>query len=269
MPSLNGYGIGATEQETASKAAQAFITNGLSTVLKINNICDSANLSKCGIVSSYKNMGGVKKTFPANLQGLNSRLVGSWSYQHPTETTANYSYSLQNINVAAFETANGESIAVFYQPNCKYGDSGDIVADDIIIHYAAPHMCANFIFDLNGKKGPNTAGKDIGFMTVFYPSDSMVVMPIPLNKDSATGQNYENALKVCRNVGPDVRLPNREELAAMSFNNAFLNIGRLQSSNGGASTFYAATSEWKMVSYLVYWSRGLYPGAIRVRCIKR
>ena len=57
MPSLNGYGVGATEEETAQNATQAFITDGLSKVLKISNICDSENLKKCGFPDKFIKMG--------------------------------------------------------------------------------------------------------------------------------------------------------------------------------------------------------------------
>ena len=36
---------------------------------------------------------------------------------------------------------------------------------------AVCYFCVNFIYDLNGKKGPNTMGKDMGFMTMLYPFD--------------------------------------------------------------------------------------------------
>ena len=48
MSALNGYGIGATDDETASNAAQAFVTEGLAKVYKINNICDNEHLTDCG-----------------------------------------------------------------------------------------------------------------------------------------------------------------------------------------------------------------------------
>ena len=38
MGSLNGYGVGATESQTASNAANVFIHDGLAKVYKINNI---------------------------------------------------------------------------------------------------------------------------------------------------------------------------------------------------------------------------------------
>jgi len=254
MPSLNGYGIGANDTETRSKAAEVFVTDGLSKVLKINNICRNTELSKCGIASKYKNAGGVKKDFPVSLYQLNHQLSGNISIPGNSYTHMG-SISLVNTNAAAFETINGESVAVFYQPNCKY-DSFKVG------EYVSQFMCANFIYDLNGKKGPNMVGKDMGFITAFYPTDSKVVMPIPLNKDSAQHQTYANALKVCRNAGSDLRLPNQEELASIAVNELFL--GNLK--NGGT---YATINNYKILTGWLIRTKDNYGGGISVRCIKR
>ena len=103
MGSLNGYGIGATESETASNAAKAFITNGLAKVYKINNICDYNHLKDCGIPSKLTNINGCKIDFPKRMTSLNS----------------SFSSYTKNTYVVAFETANGENIALFYNPLCK------------------------------------------------------------------------------------------------------------------------------------------------------
>ena len=57
---LNGYGLGTTDAETNANATMAFVTEGLNKVLKINNICDSVNLSKCGISNKITNMADSK-----------------------------------------------------------------------------------------------------------------------------------------------------------------------------------------------------------------
>ena len=62
-------------------------------------------------------------------------------------------------NAAAFETQNGETIVLYYNPYCTSYTEGNI------FHYSQSKMCANFIYDLNGNNGPNTVGKDIGFLT--------------------------------------------------------------------------------------------------------
>ena len=71
MPQLNGYGsvvsngeIGYGENgysNITDTAAEAFVTEGLSKVLKINNICDADHLADCGLSTTvYKNNGIVK-----------------------------------------------------------------------------------------------------------------------------------------------------------------------------------------------------------------
>ena len=55
--------------------------------------------------------------------------------------------------------------------------------------YSQPKMCANFVYDLNGIKGPNTFGKDIGAITVLYPTDSNIVAPEPLAPNAINGSS--------------------------------------------------------------------------------
>ena len=271
MPSLNGYGVSSDANGSIiyNTPAQTFINDGLSKVLKINNICAYNELSKCGIVSKYKNLGGSVNSFPTTLAQLHTKLYGNRSESHTTVATAHYSYSLPGLNAAAFETANGESVAVFYQPFCI----NDLSMPSNVRQYIpiAPLMCANFIYDLNGKRGPNKVGKDIGFITAFYPTDGNVVMPEPLNKDSKDENgnaqtSYAKALSACRLEGNDVRLPNREEFASMAIN---ANLLGLQILVNQSDSFYAATNNWKMSMYNIFFSNMNYGNNIRIRCIKR
>ena len=65
-----------------------------------------------------------------------------------------------------------------------------------------PEICVNFVFDLNGTKGPNTVGKDIGTMTALYASDSVVVAP-RLRITNQKGSERGDA--VCRTEGDNYR----------------------------------------------------------------
>ena len=270
MPSLNGYGVRIDENGSKVYTAptQTFITEGLSKVLEIKNICVSSELSKCGITSKYKDMSGSKKDFPMSNYYLHNHFMGTFTNSYlPYD-----SYSLQDIGIAAFETKNGESVAVFYNPFCRDNLYKDTTGQRFI--YVAPLMCANFIYDLNGKKGPNQVGKDIGYITAFYPTDSEVVMPTPMNKDSlhengSYTTSYSNALRTCRLEGSDVRLPNNEELASMAINQ---NFSGMLKNNGGANAFYASATpgtNWQMLMADLAWSNLGYGSTIRVRCIKR
>ncbi len=212
MPGLSGYGnytgsnSDGSVSVTTDTAAEAFLTDGLSKVIKINNICDATHLADCGIPTAFTNLVGSTKTFPTKLSELNSAFITSGT-QKDVDTKA-----------AAFETQNGESIAVFYNPRCTA--NLELTAE----HYVQSNMCANFIYDLNGNKGPNAVGKDIGFMSAIYASDPVIVAPVPLatrakDKDGNPDTSYNLAVEACTLQDSESRLPNIEELSSMFYNN--------------------------------------------------
>jgi len=232
MPALNGYGTfsAATSSTSAvDNVAETFITSGLAKVLKINNICDSNNVFDCGMASRITTLSASNIDLPRKLSDLNGGIPDP-------------SLGIKDTNAAAFETVNGETILTFYNPNCTSKDVLIAGADDAgnTGYYMKQYVCANFVFDLNGSKGPNTVGKDIGIMSVLYPSDSNVVMPIPTHILSGT---YEQsaAAKECSLKDPDNRLPNIEELASMYYNGNLLDW-----SVGGywSSTVVDSTNAW-------------------------
>ena len=215
MPALNGYGTlteGDSSTSAVDTAAETFVTNGLAKVMKINNICDSEHLEDCGISSSITPLsGGSAISIPTKISELNSLMtsVAAWTDINGVVHSAE---SMIDTNAAAFETQNGESIAVYYKPDC-IGNLGETN-----YHYTQNKICANFIYDLNGNKGPNTVGKDIGVITVLYPSDSIVVAPYPLTRAASTSISYNDASKECTKQDNESRMPNYEELIAMFVN---------------------------------------------------
>ena len=238
MPSLNGYGTLTEDADgniTEDTVAETFITAGLSKVLKINNICDTEHLSDCGLASKFTPYSGDINTFPTKWSELNPGMKStSWSGK---------TFSMIDAKAAAFETANGESIAVFYNPNCQ-SDMGE--GSYYLIN---SKVCANMIFDLNGNKGPNTLGKDIGWITIFYPVDSVVVAPEPSPRaQSSSTVTWQEATELCRNYDTGYRLPNKEEAASLFVNRTYL--GTLPAGiNGGnlwTSTRASATRAYHM-----------------------
>lgn len=157
MPSLNGYVATDDTASTENTAAETFITNGLSKVLKINNVFNDM-------------LYGGGYTYAA----------GGAIYSDPNAKL--------NTKTAAFETQNGESIVLFYNPNCR----ADMQESST---YSQSKVCANFIYNLNGNKGPNSVGKDIGIMTVLYPSDPAVVAPVPAIRDITGIKQFETGKK--------------------------------------------------------------------------
>ena len=195
MPSLNGYGT-LTEDESGSvtedTAAETFITAGLSKVLKINNICDSDHLEDCGIPKKFTTFtGSMYSSFPKTFNDLNPIFVS-----HSNGTYDVHFYSSINTKAAAFETANGESIVLFYNPRCLYEK---LIEGSWAFRHTQPYVCANFVYDLNGTKGPNTIGKDMGTITALYASDSVVIAPQLYDPKKSVKQS--EASKVCSSAG--------------------------------------------------------------------
>ncbi len=247
MPALNGYGTlveGNDSTSAVDTAAETFVTEGLSKVLKINNICDSEHLEDCGIPSKITPLdGGTANGGPLDLNNIKT-LVGFNDMFNGTSVdpnnSASFTYRQLDTKAAAFETQNGESILTYYNPNC----AGYVQQDSIAWHYTQSNMCANFVYDLNGSKGPNTVGKDIGFISVMYPTDSLVVAPVPLARNAGLATPME-ALSLCKAQDPDSRLPNQSELISMFYNRKLLGIhwgyynsGTVTMRNGVRTTWF-------------------------------
>ncbi len=266
MPQLNGYGeyegtnTDGVVSTTKDTAAEAFLTEGLSKVLKINNICDATHLADCGIAPSFTNLAGSTITWPTRLSELNVIFTGSYSegdtvWQNPQKDI--------DTQAAAFETLNGETIALYYNPSC----TADV--EDNAWHYSQPKMCANFIYDLNGNKGPNVVGKDIGFITALYPTDSNVVAPFPLATNASTSVAQTEASAKCSAQDLEGRLPNRDELSAMFYNRTLLGIPHGNFWSGSVVSSGESGAAWLQN----FFTGQRYPDSrsviLNVRCVKR
>ncbi len=267
MNTLGGYGTYTEDEEgttTADTAAESFILDALSKVYKINNVCGPDKLSSCGIPSKITTLNGSSElTFPTKMSELNEKLLNGSHYTDEDGDVA-------DTKAAGFETENGESIAVFYNPLC----SSDTTAN----HYVQNKMCVNFIYDLNGAEGPNQVGKDVGFITAFYNKTPVVVAPVPYNTDyTSTVKQYTetegeiDAQAVCKTMGEDLRLPDRDEVASLFINAPLINLGE---SAGG----YWSSSVTTIGLYGLCWSQlfntgyrfhtnRAYPGY--VRCLRK
>ena len=264
MPNVNGFGTSSNWENTA---AETFLSGGLGKVFKLNNICAYDKLSDCGIPEKIITMGASTITpIPQDLHTFNNNF-----------STVEYGDTVLDIGVlntkaAAFETANGESILLYYNPMCS--------ADKTLVRVSQvqPKMCANFIYDLNGKKGPNTVGKDIGMMTVLYAIDSVVVAPMPINKGIhwnvkiSPDDNSQGASAICTTKYEDARLPNIYELMAMFYNRSlFLTTEAQQNTQFWSSTrdINDASRTWNLASETGKIYNDPNTTGCSVRCIKR
>ena len=252
MGSINGYAN-----------AETFVASGLSKVLKINNICDSDHLQDCGITSNINTLKGVNFSLsvPFKLSELNSEMVS-----YSTSLTGVSNFSAVDSEAVAFETQNGESILLHYMPGCVSE------MQETAAHYVMPKICANMIFDLNGLKGPNTVGKDIGMLTVLYPVDSSVVSPYPNINDANNSADITDALKICKSQDSEYRLPTRDEMASLFVNKKLLGI---LDAGGADSSLYWTSS---IISTQKAWAQSMISGRrtpydrtteLSVRCVKR
>ncbi len=268
MPALNGYGTITAATDSASavdNATETFITDGLAKVMKINNIC-SDNFQDCGVPTSYTDMLASKKPIPATLYALNAHF-SSVAY-------SGSSYSTMNTKAAAFETQNGESIVAYYNRSCRteYLNQESLTQYGNVFGFPESNMCVNFIYDLNGTKGPNTVGKDIGIMTVFNSMDSNVVAPMPSSSSNAKFEGsdtmvWANAAKACTNSDSETRIPNIDELSAMLINKNIVNLTAPAGIWSGS--VYSSDRAWRAHAY--YGTRHSLSKSDSgyVRCVKR
>lgn len=263
MPALNGYGeyVGSWSADSVSvttdTAAQAFVTDGLSKVLQLKNICDNENLKKCGLPDRIKAMDNTNVVFPTKLSELNEGFTTTLIESNNPKLNPQ---SHIDTKAAALETINGESIAVFYNPYCV---SKDVVFATGGRFYPYPYMCADFVYDLNGKKGPNKMGKDIGFITALYPVDSEVVAPMPDDKFvTSNGTGWTGAISQCNQKEKAARLPNYDETFSILINKSFVG-NNLTSGYAWTSTPSDETRAWGYVwaaNFLYIFPKSNNPG---------
>ncbi len=267
MNTLSGYGTYTEGEEgtaTADTAAESFILDALSKVYKINNVCGPDKLSSCGIPSKITTFGaGSEINFPTKMSELNEILLNG---AHETGENGD----MADTKASAFETVNGESIAVFYNPLCG--------SDTSVNHYVQNKMCVNFIYDLNGAEGPNQVGKDVGFITAFYNKTPVVVAPIPYGTDysSKVAQYTEaegeiDARAACKTMGEDLRLPDKDELASLFVNALLINLSESANVYWSSSVISSGTSRLGWRQHFDHGGSSRYnrSGTYYVHCVKK
>ena len=189
-----------TSTEQIDTVAESFVIDGLSKVYKITNVCGSTNLDKCGLSTTYTNLNGDAKTLPVDISSFNG------------------ASSFKKTKPASFQTANGESLIVYYNPDCR-----PLYITETT-RYPKETICANFIYDLNGADEPNEMGKDMGVMGVIYDTsqEPEVVAPNIYYKYAGQAPSYaedgNDAASKCKKEDPKLRLPSLNELIIANFN---------------------------------------------------
>lgn len=234
MDDVNSYASCTSSGSTCTDNSSAvnFITKGLSKVYKISSVCGAGHLDSCDIASSIKLPDGTDFDLSTKTK---------FSTFAPVMSSA-----LGNLDAdsAGFISGNGESMLVYYNPRCSdkhenAATGGTLVLDEI---------CVNILYDLNGGgKAPNQVGKDIGFLTILYPSTPSVVAPVAYSTDSASAPSYSttagsDAASACSNLNGDLILPDRESLISMIANQDL--IGNLGSTSTGSTGTSGSSTYW-------------------------
>lgn len=131
-----------------ASSAEDFVENYLKKQIPMMKTCSSENLRECGLETKENgimNYEETKRTMPTQKNQLTP---------YGSKLDTNY----------GFVMSNGYSVNLFYNPNCKTWETAAYVDRN-----SMNSVCVNVVYDMNGLKGPNQVGKDIGTITVVDP----------------------------------------------------------------------------------------------------
>lgn len=178
--------------------AEDFVENYLKRQLKMVKTCKNDDLRTCGIetdTNKILSFHKAKRTMPRKWGDL------AWgvSANGAIDTTAK-SYG--------FVSADGFAVNLFYNKNCQAATEG------LIGYPMAPKVCMFAIYDMNGLRKPNQVGKDIGFVSVFFPTERSIAVAPEVYKTEVANAIFEDAQEICANLD-GATLPNIYELTSL------------------------------------------------------
>ena len=227
--------------------AEDFVENYLRKELKILKTCKNEKLRECGIETNENGIFTVAETRTTMPRVINDL----------APKVSNGSYIDTNAESYGFVMTNGYSANLFYNKNC-ISDNKDSA------HYVQDMMCVNIIYDLNGLARPNQVGKDIGFVTIFYPGVEMRAVSPNVYKTNSSDANFYTSASVCAKLGKEFRAPDRHELGGMYFNYYLLGL----TNDYQSSTSYNEDNNWVMGSTRGWITPYQKTRGARLRCVK-
>ena len=190
--------------------AKDFVNNVLSSQISIAKTCENDKLENCGISKKIKTI---------NNENIDMPIFSTKTGQHGTESRVSSLYpQFSVLKSYGFLTGDGFSYNLFYFPNCR----GNRITDTNGFINTIPYTCINAIYDMNGLRGPNQVGKDIGFVTVYYPNETVqAVAPMPEKDVLKETYTLPNAQQACADRGK--RIPTLEEGMSVTLNSKLVN----------------------------------------------
>lgn len=228
--------------------AEDFVNNYLKKHLQIVKTCDNSHLRDCGIETGTNKIISLAETKMTMPKTIGELAAGMGNGSTISTNSASYGFVL----------SSGYSINLFYNPNCI----SDVTNVD---HQGQDKVCVNAIYDINGLASPNEVGKDIGFVTIIYPEQSVAVAP-DVARRNAANSNFNGVSAACTNYDKDYSPPNKDELLSMYYNGYLLGI------TSGLYWSSSPASEGK--AWVMYFGRGYYGqngvgSSANVRCVRR
>lgn len=226
-----------------------FVENVLKHYLKIIKNCDNDNLRNCGIETQENKIltiNEIKTTMPKQISELSGDI-------------RNTEYININSKSYGFIMADGYSINIFYNPNCRSNIKE-------IAHNSLDMVCVNAIYDMNGLAEPNQFGKDIGIITVMYPDyESIAIAPLPYPTGNSIA-DFNKATSVCTQLGKDYFVPDKNELTALLYNGNYTGVkagawGSSSSAENDSSKYWVQNGSSR--------STVLKTNSAHIRCIKK
>ena len=178
--------------------AEDFVENYLKRQLKMVKTCKNADLKACGIetdTNKILSFHKAKRTMPRKWGDL------AWG------VSANGAIDT-NAKSYGFISPDGFAVNLFYNKNCQAETEG------LGGYPMAPKVCVFAIYDMNGLRKPNQVGKDIGFVSVFYPTEHAVAVAPEYIKTEVLSGSFEKAQEACGKL-KGATLPNIEELTSL------------------------------------------------------
>lgn len=231
-----------------------FVENYYGRHIKISKYCGT-NPSECGFSDNIKKLGGKEKLeggIPTTLSGLNSDITFTVN-NNATKNSSSY----------AFLTANGYSANLYYNKNCmdEYKGTGG--------HSGADRVCVNTVYDMNGRKGPNEVGKDIGFVTIFFPDITTRAVAPSFAKDDLGLLHLQIFYNPLNNYANRCTIPDRYDMVTAMFN---YNLTNLKGSNQYWTNASISGGLWTGLGWTVHKNGMLYPNGktvyFYIRCTK-
>lgn len=159
-----GKRIAAVGEMNSDYNAQQFIENTLNKHLKVVKVCRTAyrDWEKCGWSMPIKKYNGTKfHEENIYVQAHFASTGGLSLFRGGEDEGENY--------IKSFLASNGYSFIMYYNPTCSSAPT-DVSGSFL------NRICMNAIYDMNGTRGPNQFGKDIGVVTVMFPDEKVVAV---------------------------------------------------------------------------------------------